>query len=172
MLYCYYCSYCLDTFTRCAFLYSILQLHHINFALNAKSPSRLISFNPNLKIKSTFKADPKPNFHACLQDLACPSARQISCVKSAFPRTTMSMWHACWRRGRLSAMTNLRRRKGTRRRSSLCLLPSSRSASLSQNGELAVNLLWHSLLAAHHSNSVFCYIHRLCLDSSAPPVIS
>lgn len=60
-LFCYYRSYCLDTFTRRAFLNSILQLHHISFALNAKSPSPLISFNPNLKIMSTFKA-PKSEF--------------------------------------------------------------------------------------------------------------
>lgn len=35
-----------------------------------------------------------------------------------------------------------------------------------------MNLLWLAVLGAHHSNSVFCCIHRQCLDSSTPPRIS
>ncbi len=52
------------------------------------------------------------------------------------------------------------------------LPPLRSSLPLLQTDELAVNLLWRALLAAHHSNSVFCYIHRQCLDSSALPLIS
>lgn len=52
-------------------------------------------------------------------------------------------------------------------------LPSTEPTfSLSQTDELAVNLLWRALLTAHHSNSLFCYIHRQCLDSSALPLMS
>lgn len=52
------------------------------------------------------------------------------------------------------------------------LPPLRPSLPLLQTDELAVNLLWRALLIAHHSNSVFCYIHRQCLDSSTLPLIS
>lgn len=51
------------------------------------------------------------------------------------------------------------------------LPPGSSSLCLSQADKLAVNLLWHAVLS-DHSNSVFRYIHRQCLDSSTPPLIS